>query len=266
MRRRIIMKDSIVGEEMAKLELTYRRSGRGRPLLLLHGWCLNRRLWVYAEEALGDAFDIISPDLAGFGESAHLPGPYTLGRYADNLEKLILALGIEKPVVVGFAFGAAVAVELAGRPNAPAAGVVSIGIPSAAASPYDKMPVSMRQDWPDFAFRSAAALFHARPSDATLRWLEAMFSATELSVALDVLSILATYEPAEVVGRVSVPQLFLHAANDRVSPVKTGEACVKVAPKAEMKVLGTGGHLIPIEQKHALHAAIRAFSQTLPAK
>jgi pimeloyl-ACP methyl ester carboxylesterase len=125
------------------------------------------------------------------------------------------------------------------------------------------MADSIRKDWPDFARRSAEALFHARPSDATLSWLAALFSSTELPVALEALSVLSAYTPEEAVARVRAPQLFIHAANDRVAPVSVGKACVNAASDGELVVFERGGHFIPVECKDALHETIRSFVQTL---
>lgn len=245
--------------------IAYRRIGNGRPLLLIHGWCLNWRMWMYAEEALSDGFEIISCDLAGFGLSSQLAGPYSLRRHADDLAALIADLRLADVTLVGFAFGACVALELAGRPDSSVAAVVSVAIPSAEHSPYAKMADSIRQDWPDFARRSAEALFHARPSDATLRWIEAQFVATALPVALEVLGILAGYRPAEPAARVPVPMLFVHARNDRVAPVSVGETCAGGREWVQLCVLASGGHFVPFEQKDALHDAIRTFVARLPS-
>jgi hypothetical protein len=47
---------------------------------------------------------------------------------------------------VGFAFGAAVAMELAARDGSGLSGLVLIGVPSAGNAPYDRMPRAMRRD------------------------------------------------------------------------------------------------------------------------
>ena len=51
------------------IEVHYVRHGRGMPLVLLHGW---PEFWyVYRKNvpALAERFDVIVPDLRGFGES-----------------------------------------------------------------------------------------------------------------------------------------------------------------------------------------------------
>src|ERR1700730_19063469 len=83
--------------------------GQGRPVVLLHGWCLNRKMWTYAEEALMGDFQVITPDLPGFGQSDHLAGPYSLHRYGNEVKTLLAEARLSDAVLVGGAFGAAVA-------------------------------------------------------------------------------------------------------------------------------------------------------------
>jgi pimeloyl-ACP methyl ester carboxylesterase len=96
--------------------ITYTQRGVGPAMILVHGWCLNRTLWTYHEESLASSgYHVISPDLPGFGDSRVLAGPYDLDRYVDELATFIQELGLDRVVVVGFAFGAAVAMALAAR-------------------------------------------------------------------------------------------------------------------------------------------------------
>jgi pimeloyl-ACP methyl ester carboxylesterase len=239
--------------------MAYERRGQGRPIVLIHGWCLSRKMWMYAEEALLSGHQIVTPDLAGFGMSDGLGGPYSLTRYADDIAGLLAELHLQDAVLVGFAFGAAVALELASRHDKRVAAVVSVGAPNASSSPYEKMPKSMRRDWPDFARRSANALFHNEQSEANLAWLERMFSSTALPVALETVAILAAYDPVSTAEQVKVAQLFIHADQDQVAPISVGKACVERALNARMEVVADCGHLIVLDQKTRFHEIVRSF-------
>lgn len=239
--------------------LTYYSRGQGRPIVLLHGWCLNRKLWQYAEEALMADFQVITPDLPGFGQSDHLVGPYSLERYGEELRLLLAEAQLRDAVLVGFAFGAAVALECAAKAPIDVGAVVAVGIPGAAYSPYSRMPRAMRRDWPEFARKSARALFHTPQSEASLLWLELMFASAPLPVALETVQVLANYDPQTIVGGVKVPVLFLHAEHDTVAPVALGKACAEMAPKGQLQVLTNCGHLIILDQKEEFHQRLRAF-------
>jgi pimeloyl-ACP methyl ester carboxylesterase len=57
--------------------------------VLLQGWCLNRKLWIYEAERLLHRRQVLCPDLPGFGDSAGLAGPYQLDRFAAEVAALL---------------------------------------------------------------------------------------------------------------------------------------------------------------------------------
>jgi len=74
------------------LELAYVRRGEGGyPLLLVHGWPETMRIWWRNIEPLAEAgFEVIVPDLRGFGESDLAPdGFYDPASQATDLYRLV---------------------------------------------------------------------------------------------------------------------------------------------------------------------------------
>jgi pimeloyl-ACP methyl ester carboxylesterase len=240
--------------------IAFTARGEGRAIVLVHGWCLNRTLWTYQEEALSHEFRVVSVDLPGFGDSAGLAGPYGLDRHADELGAVLEELHLDHVVVVGFAFGAAVAMTLAGGDAPRLAGVVLIGVPSAAHAPYDKMPRAMRRDWPDFAARSAQAICKQPLSDASVRWLGEMFGRTPLPVALETVDVLGRFEPIPLAPGVSVPALVVHGEQDDIVPIAVSEACVAQLPDATLVPVADSGHLVVIDQPERLTELVSEFA------
>lgn len=78
------------------------RAGNGPPLVLLHGWPEFCRTWRRLIPLLSDRFDVIAPDLRGFGDTDKpFSGPgdaVTADVLAQDLDALLDALGIEAPV------------------------------------------------------------------------------------------------------------------------------------------------------------------------
>jgi pimeloyl-ACP methyl ester carboxylesterase len=74
------------------VELAYVREGAGGyPLLLVHGWPETMRIWWRNVTPLAEAgFEVIVPDLRGFGESGLAPdGCYDLAAHARDLHALV---------------------------------------------------------------------------------------------------------------------------------------------------------------------------------
>ncbi len=97
------------------VELAYWRLGEGgAPLLLLHGWPETKRIWARNVEPLAKAgFDVIVPDLRGFGDSGLAPdGFYDLAAFARDVEALVRGLGHEWCAACGGDVGGAVIQDL----------------------------------------------------------------------------------------------------------------------------------------------------------
>jgi pimeloyl-ACP methyl ester carboxylesterase len=245
--------------------VSYRRRGAGRPIVFLHGWCLNGALWTYEEDLLAADHDVITPDLPGFGRSDGVAGPYDMDAYVAALLELLEETGVRDAVLVGFAFGADVALSAAVRDDTRLAGLVLAGITSGAQFPADKMIRSMRRDWPDFARRSAQVLCRPPQSEATRDWVERMFSGSQLHVGTEVAELLGTFEPSPLASQLALPALFVHGANDDVSSPDLSRVCSEAAPQGQLAVLEDCGHLLVLDQRSAFHDAVASFLADLPA-
>jgi pimeloyl-ACP methyl ester carboxylesterase len=100
-------------------ELAYLREGEGgRPLLLVHGWPETRRIWWRNVEPLAAAgFEVIAPDLRGFGDSSLAADDrYDAAAHARDMEALVRGeLGHERVTVCAGDLGGVVAQDLSLR-------------------------------------------------------------------------------------------------------------------------------------------------------
>jgi pimeloyl-ACP methyl ester carboxylesterase len=97
------------------IELAFTRQGRGTPLVLLHGYPLDHHIWDDILPLLEDSFDLIIPDLRGFGESTTIDTSYTMDDLASDVAGLLDHLGIEKSAVAGHSMGGYAALAFARR-------------------------------------------------------------------------------------------------------------------------------------------------------
>src|ERR1700736_1335424 len=95
--------------------MVYESRGTGRPVVLVHGWCLSGQIWIYLGEQLARNHRVICPDLPGFGRSDDLAGPYDFARHADSISALLEELDLHDAVMLGFAYGAGVVMTAAAR-------------------------------------------------------------------------------------------------------------------------------------------------------
>jgi pimeloyl-ACP methyl ester carboxylesterase len=93
-------------------------AGRGSPVLLLHGYPQSGEAWRFVAPELRKSHRVIIPDLRGMGLSEAAKGGYDLGNVAEDMHQLVLSMHIEKVMIVGHDWGAAVGAVYALRyPN-----------------------------------------------------------------------------------------------------------------------------------------------------
>ncbi|HEV2829045.1 MAG TPA: alpha/beta hydrolase [Pyrinomonadaceae bacterium] len=85
------------------------------PMILIHGFATSNLVWskVFLDFAAG-GFRVIAPDLLGYGYSDKPRElDYTIARQAEMVVDFMKELGVERAVLVGSSYGAAVAVTVA---------------------------------------------------------------------------------------------------------------------------------------------------------
>jgi len=95
------------------IQLAYDRRGQGTPLVLLHGYPLDHHLWDEVAPLLEGTFDLILPDLRGFGESSTVDSFYAMEDFASDIAGLLDQLGIQKTAIAGHSMGGYVALAFA---------------------------------------------------------------------------------------------------------------------------------------------------------
>src|SRR4051794_28916183 len=92
---------------------SYRSSGTGPLLVLLHGIAGSSATWEGTISRLCDRYTVVAPDLIGHGDTAKPRGDYSLGAYANGIRDLLGALGHERATIIGHSLGGGVALQFA---------------------------------------------------------------------------------------------------------------------------------------------------------
>jgi pimeloyl-ACP methyl ester carboxylesterase len=93
----------------------YEVLGRGRPVVLIHGWLGSWRYWVPTMQQLQAKFRVYALDLFGFGDSGKNPHKYSIEHQLHMLSEFTQELGIPKTAMVAHGLGAQLVAEFARR-------------------------------------------------------------------------------------------------------------------------------------------------------
>jgi pimeloyl-ACP methyl ester carboxylesterase len=70
-------------------KIFYRTGGKGKPVILLHGFAEDGNVWNYQLEKLREKFYVIVPDLPGSGKSEIMEGEISIEDYAEVVKAIV---------------------------------------------------------------------------------------------------------------------------------------------------------------------------------
>ena len=122
------------------LKVNYIQYGKGKDILLLHGWGQNIEMMKPLGDAFCNRFRVTIIDFPGFGQSEEPKEKWTINKYSLMLEDFVKQTGIKKPIVMGHSFGGRVAIRFSSRN--PIAKLILFGSPCIRVQ--EKLPLKVR--------------------------------------------------------------------------------------------------------------------------
>jgi pimeloyl-ACP methyl ester carboxylesterase len=98
------------------MRFAYHRDGKpGQAVVLLHGWPQTSGAWRLVTPLLASKFDVVVPDLPGFGDTSKPDSGFDKKTVARRLRELVSALGLSRIALVGHDLGGHVAYAYAAQ-------------------------------------------------------------------------------------------------------------------------------------------------------
>ncbi|MBI3914889.1 MAG: alpha/beta fold hydrolase [Chloroflexi bacterium] len=242
------------------------------PLVLIHGFPLDRTIWAEQTRGLADAARVIAPDLRGCGGSAMPPDATTMDAYADDVRGLLDALNIQRAIIAGVSMGGYIAFAFYRQSAARVRALILVDTRAGADSPEGK------QGRDDNAALARAEGTGAIAERMLPKMLTPQTAATRANVAQDLRALMAR-QPVEGVAaaliamrdrpdstptlaQISVPTLVIHGAEDQLIPVKESELLRDSIRGARLEIIPHAAHLPNYEQPAAFNRVVKEFLKT----
>ncbi len=146
--------------DLSGLRVHYVRHGQGMPVILQHGWPEFWYTWRKNIPALAEHFDVIAPDLRGFGDSGKPERVPDVQDYVDDFSNLVEHLGLDGFGLVTHDVGAWIAQAYALRNTGRLKGLFFLNCPYPG--------VGRRWNEPDHLINTWYQQFHQMPFAAEL--------------------------------------------------------------------------------------------------
>lgn len=251
------------------VRLGYEVEGHGPPIVLIHGFPLNRTMWRPQVAALRDRFTVIVPDLRGFGES-EVPGDHlTMDTYADDVVGLLDRLGYDRVALGGCSMGGYVVFRVLARA---ASRVGAVLIADSRAGPDSEEGRERRYaaitriqtEGPagflgEFTAQLVGPTTKARRPAVVEAVRQIVGTPPAASLAAALAAIATRPDSRPMLASVEVPALVTVGEEDTLTPVSAAEEIVSGLPSGRLVTIPAAGHLANLEAPDAFNQAVGEF-------
>lgn len=256
----------------------YRTGGVKPPVVCVHGFTDNALYWISVAQALESAYDVVMYDARGHGSSDRAKGQFTEQDRVDDLLRVIRALNLEQPGLIGHSMGAAtIASAVAQQPGLARWAVLEdpawmdMPVPS---SVHEAAKIVQERFARFEAWREWVTGLQVAPWKQALQWLRSrsprwseadakrsLYARRQFEMDLFNIFPHEGMEWREVVRHISTPFLLLTAEVSQggvVTPQIAQEAAHMVPACRWVHIEGTG-HSIRFDDFEAYFRAVKSF-------
>ena len=241
------------------LMTNYHISGKGKLVVLLHGWGDTAEGLKNLNESLSSNYKVLTLDLPGFGGTQTPSDVWDLDNYSDFLNKTLSKLDLEQPyAVIGHSNGGALAIRAVSLGKISPKKLILVAASGIRSGNNLKrfsltviaktgniatiwMPERYRQGLRKSLYQTAGSDMLVAPN------LEDTFKKTvRQDVQADAL-------------KINLPTLLIYGKNDTATPVRYGYAYNKLIEGSKLEIIDDAGHFVHHDQSKKVLELIKDF-------
>ncbi len=249
--------------------------GKGKPIVFVHGWPLNHKMWEYQQTSLpAFGYRCISPDLRGFGLSDSPWGDenYTYDTFASDLKAVLDKLNVENATLVGFSMGGGVALHYMARYNqqhiarlvlaGPATPSYTKrsgfdhGVPTAA---VDGLITGIQADRAKTIADFGKNFFGSSISSELADQFQGINMEASAHGTISAARNLRDSDLRADLEKITVPTLILHGKKDKIVPFELGEYTHQQIKGSQLVAFEHSGHGLVYDEMAKFNDELRKF-------
>lgn len=254
------------------VNIYYEDYGKGEPIVLIHGWPVDHRMWEYQlNELPKHNIRVIAYDRRGFGQSDKPWDGYDYTTLANDLKAVLEELDLRDVVLAGFSMGGGEVARYCGLYNSER---VSKVVLISAVTPFllktdtnpdgvekemfDQMITQIKNDRPAFLRNFGKQFFgvewmnHPVSSDI-LEWMQGLALQGSSKATIECLKSFSQTDFRDDVASIHVPALIIHGNSDKTVPMDcTGKQAALLIKNSTFKIYDGAPHGLFYTEKENL--------------
>lgn len=269
-------------ENNESIQLNYDDYGKGKPVVLLHGWPLCKEMWEYQIDALVNAgFRVIAYDRRGFGCSSKPWNGYDYDTLAEDLNAVLNTLDLQEATLIGFSMGGGEVAKYCSKygvgrlSNVILISSILPGLKQSEENPdgttdeqYAEMLKGIETDRIDFLQGFGKSFFGigflTQPvSDSLLNYYNMLCSLASPRATKECMKSFIYTDFKNDIPNITVPTLIIYGDDDKTVPIDiSSRRLVKMIPSSQLVEYSGSPHGLFYTDRDRLNADIISFVKT----
>ena len=267
--------------------LYYALSGKGRPLVLIHGAWASHDWWRWQVPELSQSYRVIAVDVRGHGRSSRLEGAYSVEGFARDLEILFKKVGVKETALIGWSMGGMISMHYCLQSPAKVKALILIAtrgrrnpqMKRRILFQYLQAQLSLFMDltWPRKYDRAAERfpgeeervkrevkkmLSPSTPKEVS-DWVLADLIKNPRTNYFEVARSIQDWEGGEALRRITTPTLIMVGQKDDRTPPRFSQILHGYMPNSRLVVVEDAGHCLALERPEVVNTEIIRFLKSL---
>lgn len=247
------------------MALVYHKEGKGKPVILLHGYGENQLVWKPLLKYLPENFKYIIPDLPGFGKQ-ETKESVSMDFFADYINDIIEKEKLKKVFLLGHSMGGYVTIAFAKKYPAKLSG---IGLLHSHVYADSVEQVASRKKAVDFINKNGAIVYLKdfvknlfAPSTSkkiiTAHLANIIHTHAE-GLTASLKAMMKRQDNAAVLKSLAVPVLFIFGKEDKLMPLQKMLKQCEMPQNCTVEILNKSGHMGLLEEPEKFAKIIGVF-------
>ncbi|MBN2327896.1 MAG: alpha/beta fold hydrolase [Candidatus Omnitrophica bacterium] len=240
-----------------------------RPLVLIHAFPLDRRMWDHQVNGLENIIRVIAPDTPGFGNSDRLTDKPSMSAYVTSLLQFLDDQGIEQAVFGGCSMGGYILFELWRKAPERTAGLILWDTRADADAPDARE--NRLKTIKEVRENGAASLAETMPakllSPVTFKTRTDLVDELKKTILNNPKEGIADAQQAladrpdstNTLRTITAPALILVGEDDVLTPPELAQSMHSQIQNSRLEIIPQAGHLSPLEQPEKTNAIVESF-------
>jgi 3-oxoadipate enol-lactonase len=267
--------------------LYYDISGKGHPVVLIHGAWASHEWWRWQVPELSRYYQVLSLDVRGHGQSSPLKSAYSVDGFTRDLEIFLQQVGIDEIALVGWSMGGIISMQYCLNHQSKVKALILI------ATRGHRNPLMKRRILLEY-LQARLSLFMDLASPRKYDRVAQRFPGEDERVKREVRNMLSPSAPKEVfgwvmddliknprenyfkvaksiqdweaekeLGKINVPTLIIVGEKDDRTPPHFSRLLQAQIPGSRLVIVKDAGHCLALERPQVVNAEIIKFLKSL---